>query len=132
LPFGYCIDKNRRLVISIGTGRVIATEIRNHQNQLLRDPDFDPSYNQIIDMNAVSDLDISVADIATLARRPLFSRESRRAWVSSVPAIYGMGRLAVTHHEFSGSPSHASPFNDMQSALEWLGVDEQKTSDAGG
>jgi hypothetical protein len=122
MPFDYVIDKARRVVFTTGTGIVTISEIYAHYERLLADPDFDRQYNQLLDFTRAKELTASVEEIASCARRTIFSPDSRRAWVASSPAIYGIGRLAVSHHELSASPSQACAFNDLSSAMEWLGL----------
>ena len=124
MPFDYFIDKKRRLVVSTGTGVVTGAEIKAHQNRLLADPQFDSAFHQLIDLTRAAELTATVAEISSCAKRSVFSRDSKRAWVAAIPAIYGMGRLAVAHHEMSEVPSHAAAFQDIPSAMKWLGLDE--------
>lgn len=122
MPLDYSIDKRRRLVVSTGSGIVTAEESRSHQQRLLADPEFDPSFNQLIDFTAATELRATAAELAPLARRSVFSPGSKRAWVASAPAIFGMGRLAATYHELSDTPSQVQVFSDMPTALDWLGL----------
>jgi len=43
----YFIDKPRRLIITRAKGSVMFDDIRNHQDRLLADPDFDLSFDQL-------------------------------------------------------------------------------------
>jgi len=123
MPVRYVIDKERRLVISSGWDRVTFAEIKVHQDQLLSDPDFSPEFNQLVDGTAVTALDISIDEAKEIARRKLFSSTSKRAFVGSSPAIYGMLRLTGTYHEMSKESSKVSVFYDLSSALKWLGLE---------
>ena len=87
------------------------------------DPNFDPAFNQIVDLREVTSIDISSAETRTLASIPLFSPESRRAVVAPDPAHFGVGRMFATYHEMSESPSQVSVFYDLSSALRWLGIE---------
>ena len=119
----YTLDKERQLVISVASGRLSFTEVRAHQDRLLADPNFKPEFNQLLDGRTITDLDMTVDEARLLARRPLFSDKTRRAWVSPSPAIYGMGRLMATHNEYSVAKSQVRVFYDLASAMEWLGLD---------
>src|SRR5262249_38091832 len=114
--------KRRRLVVSTGSGIVTAEESRSHQQRLLADPAFDRSFNQLIDFTAVSELRASPPGLVPFCRRSVFSPDSKPAWVATAPAIFGMGRLAATHHELSDTPSQVQVFYDMPTALDWLGL----------
>jgi hypothetical protein len=119
MPVDYVIDKERRLVITTGEGRVTFDEARDHQNRLLNDPNFDLSFNQLIDLTAVTHFDLSTSDAIAIARRSVFAKTSRRALVASDPLIFGMLRLAEAYHE-GLAETHA--FRDRESALKWLDV----------
>jgi len=109
--------------MSTGLGRLTFAEVKEHQNQLLNDPEFNPEFNQLLDLSAVTDMDISIDEAKTAASRRMFSPGSRRAVLATRPAIYGMGRLLGAHHELSESASQVGTFYDLPSALEWLGLD---------
>jgi hypothetical protein len=121
MPLLYAIDKDRQLIITTASDRVTYEEIKDHQGRLLRDSNFDPRFNQIIDMTAVTTLDISIEEAKRIAQRPLFSKTSRRAFVASDPGVFGMGRLMEAYNEMSDAASRTYVFSDLPSALIWLG-----------
>lgn len=121
MPLSYVVHKDRQLVISTGSGRVTCAEIRARQDEIESDPDFNPEFNQLVDLRAVTALDVSVGEFTTLARRQVFSSKSRRAFVAVDPAIFGMGRLWEAHTELSQDTSQIHVFYDLAPALEWLG-----------
>jgi hypothetical protein len=122
MPARYEIDKERRLVISTGWGRLSFGDAQAHQEQLLNDPDFDPEFNQLIDWTAVTAVDIPAQEVGIFAGRTVFSRRSRRAFVAPGPANFGIARAFKTYHEMSHAPSQVGVFRDLASALQWLGV----------
>jgi hypothetical protein len=115
----YVIDKKHGLVLTIGEGSVTFSEIRNHQDRLLRDPDFDASFNQLIDVTAATRFDMSADEAREIACRQIVSPASRRAFVASESHIYGFGRLMEIHHE---SRAQVQVFYDRDEALKWLGI----------
>src|SRR4051794_25030937 len=94
----YLIDKERRLIVTVTDGCVTFDDVRDHQDRLLADPDFDASFNQLIDTTRATKFDISAPEARTLALRPIVSPESRRALVATVPHIYGLGRMMAIYH----------------------------------
>ena len=122
LPIHYVIDEKRRLVISTGRDRVTFAETKAHQDQLITDPDFRPEFNQLIDATAVTHLDLLVAEAKTLASRKFFSAASRRAFVASSPAIFGMGQLMGAYSQMEPGREQVCIFYSLDAALEWLGV----------
>ena len=123
MPFNYVVRKEHRLVISTGSGLVTWKEIKARQDQTQIDPDFNPEYNQIVDLRSVTDFDMSTEQTRLLARRRIFSPNSKRAFIATSPSVFGMGRMWETYTEFSENPSQIRVFYDVASALRWLGVD---------
>ena len=123
MAWRYVIDKKQSLVISTAWDRLTFPEAKAHQDQLLSDPDFSPEYSQLVDLRAVTKFDLSVGEAKQIARRTLFSTNSRRALVASDPAIFGMGRLMQAYNEMSDAASQVHIFRDLPSAVKWLGVE---------
>ena len=124
MPFSYVVYKEQRLVISTGSGRVSQAEIKERQDQTAHDPEFDPEFDQIVDLTAVTDFEMSIDEFTALARRKVFASRSRRAFVASAPHIFGMGRLWEAHSALSDDdPSKIQVFYDLPSALKWLGLE---------
>ena len=123
MPVRYIIDKERRLVITTGEGRVTPGEITALRNQARGDPDFDREFNELVDFRAVTTLEINSQQAEELACTEVFSPSSKIALVAPSPATFGIGRMYATHNEMSNVASYVSAFYDLPSALEWLGVE---------
>ena len=115
----YSIDKQRRLILTTADDRVTFDDIIGHQTRLLADPDFDASFDQLIDMTAVTKFEISADQARTLARRCIFSPESRRAFVATEPHIFGLGRMMEIYRE-GQRYADVHVFYTMDEALKWL------------
>ena len=121
MPVGYTIDNERRLVITTGSGCVTFAEVKAQYDQILSDPAFNPEFNQLIDGTAITTLDLSVDEVRTIVQRKVFSPTSRRALVATLPAIFGILRMAGTYHEVTNvAPAKICVFHDMASASQWL------------
>ena len=68
MPAFYKIDRERRLVLSTGSGVFTIEDILGHQERLLKDPDFDPSFSQLMDFMQVTKVDITPADVRLAAQ----------------------------------------------------------------
>ena len=101
-------------------------DVRSHQDRLLVDPDFDVSYDQLIDTIPATRFDISAEEARILAERRIVSPESRRAFVAIRPHIFGLGRMMEAYHEDLGY-ADCHVFNSMDEALKWLEREEKKT-----
>ncbi len=122
MPFRSVIFKAHRLIVSTGEGRVTLDDVLAHQDSLLRDPDFDPDFDQLVDATGVSAVALSAADLKRLVKNKVFSPASRIAVVVSSMFVFGMLRMTQTYQELSGSEPPISVFWDRASALKWLGI----------
>ena len=123
MPCSYKIYKDRRLIITKVWDRVTFAELRAHQNEFASDPDFDPAFNLLIDATRVT-LDISIDEARSLVSQGLFSSTSRRAFLATDPAIFGMGRLMAVYHAMATKQEQVSVFYDRAAALKWLGLED--------
>jgi hypothetical protein len=119
------IDEQRRLVLTKAEGCVTFDDMRGHQDRLLADPEFDASFDQLIDATNVTRLDISADEVRTFAHRHVFSPKSRRALVAAKPVVFGLGRMAEIYREDEGD-TEVEVFYSVEEALKWLGRDEEK------
>jgi len=87
------------LIFTTAEGSVMFDDIRGHQDRLLADPDFDASFDQLIDTTAVTKFDISANEARILAERCIVSPASRRAFVATEPHIFGLGRMMEIYRE---------------------------------
>lgn len=123
MPCRYTIHKKQRLVITKVWDCVTFPEIRAHQEQFVSDPDFDPAFDLLIDATGITALDITTDEAKTIARQGLFSSTSRRAFLASSPAIFGMGRLLGAYHAMATKRDQVRVFYDRALALKWLGLE---------
>jgi len=121
MPVHSIIHKQHHLVLTIGEGQVTFWEIKAHQDRLLSDPDFDESFNQLIDATAVTDLDLSGAQAKEIALRRIFSTKSRRAFIAKRPHVFGIGRIMEVYQE-QHAHVEVQVFSEIDAALRWLGL----------
>jgi hypothetical protein len=119
MPASYAIDKQRRLVFTTGVNPFTLADGLAHQEKLAQDPDFDPSFSQIMDFTRITAMDLEASAIHKLAQRTLFSPESRRAIVVSTDLAYGFGRMYEILRENSGE-SGIRVFRNLDEALDWI------------
>jgi hypothetical protein len=123
MPFGYVVHKDLRLVVSTGLDRVSWIEIKAAQDCAKIDPKFNSEFDQLVDLRTTTSFDMTGEQAAVLARRMIFSFSSRRAFVTSSAAVFGMGRMWEAFTELSDNPSQVRVFNDLSPALKWLGLE---------
>jgi len=119
MPSEYIIDANREVVFSKGTGVFSREEYLNHIVRLLRDPQFRPNFNHVVDCRAITSMDLPVEQIANLAERSGFSPQSRCAFIVASDLQYGLTRAFATYREIQGAwPTKV--FRELGAALAWL------------
>ena len=119
MPASYNIDKERRLVISTVSGVVTLADGLAHQRNLRNDPDFDPSFSQLMDFRQVIRVDLSGEDVRKLAQTTIFSPNSRRAMLVSSDLEYGLARMFEILRETMGERG-IRVFRDLNEALDWV------------
>jgi hypothetical protein len=120
VPISYSIDPAQRLVVSTATGILRFEEVIAHQQQLAADKNFDPQFDQLIDTTALTVFDVSADQARSIAGRRLFSHSSRRAFVASTLAMYGIGRMMEAYQESTVQAPQTNVFRDAEQALAWI------------
>jgi hypothetical protein len=126
VPFTYAIDNERRLVVSTGSGVLTTADILAHIEGLKRDPNFDPSFRQLMDFTEVTEAQLPSDQIRHLAQMTVFSCRSQRAIVvGGSPFFFGLARMYEMSLPGSGTEmAWIHVFEDLDSAKRWLGLDD--------
>ena len=119
VAFIYKIDKERRVVLSTGSGVLTLEDFLTHQKRLLNDLDFDPSYSQLADFTQVTQLIPVTGGVEKVAQKDVFSPASRRAIVVKNDLQYGFARMFQIHRDLSAE-SGIRVFRNMDEALDWI------------
>ncbi|HEY6268086.1 MAG TPA: hypothetical protein VIX11_07310 [Candidatus Acidoferrum sp.] len=115
----YEIDKERRLITSTASGVITLPEIWAHQEKLDKDPDFDPSFAQLLDVTQVTKLKLSSEDVRRVAESNTLSTNPRLAIVATSSLVYGMARMFQIFREMKGEEK-TRVFRDRDEALAWV------------
>lgn len=117
----YEIDRRRRLVISRGSDVVTDEELIDHYVSLRRDPAFDPTYRQLIELRAVRRFDTAVVTVEAAARLRVFAPEVRRAIVAPDDEAFERARRFAA---FAGlQAQRVEVFRTEHAAMAWLDGD---------
>jgi len=96
----FAIDVKQRLVVSTFAGENSEEEIIGLASRIRADPDFDPSFTEIIDCRAVSVTRISTAFIRELSRRPnIFNPTAMHVIVAPQDHVFGLVRMGQVFAE---------------------------------
>lgn len=119
MPAFYKIDRENRLVMTTASGTVTLADALAHQEKLRRDPDFDPSFSQLLDVSFVTRLEITSEHVRLLAQSSSFSQNSRRAVLVSNDTAYGLARMFEMLRESAGDTG-IEVFRSLEEALDWV------------
>ena len=119
MPAYFKIDKERRLVMTTCSGVFTMTDALGHQEKLLKDPDFAPSFSQLMDVTGVTTVELGGEDMRRLASRSIFSPNSRRAILVNTDLVFGLARMFEMLREDFGEQG-IRVFRDLGDALDWV------------
>lgn len=119
MPAWYQIDPIRKLVLSSGSGTVTVADMLEHQRKLFEDPDFDPTFSQLIDFTHVTQLDASAADFRMLAEKSKFKDNARRAILVGTDETFELTEVFRKLRENIGDRG-IKTFRTLDEALDWL------------
>jgi len=114
----YKIDKERRLVLSSGSGVLTKEDILGHMDRLSKDPDFEPDFSQLADFSQVTGVEFGPEDVRQFAQRDIYSSRARRAIVVKDDLQYGLARMFEIHRDLKGETG-IRVFRSLDEALEW-------------
>lgn len=121
MAISYRIDKSLGLVFTTAQGALTGQEILTYFQRLREDPDFNPSYDSLIDLRGLIEHPMSTGDIKTVSGYRVFNQESRRAIVAEKDVSFGMARMYEMQR--GPEPDQIKVFRDMAEARRWLGLD---------
>jgi hypothetical protein len=120
MPISYTIDPEKKLVLTRIWGAATESEVAEHNRSLRIDPQFDPHYRQLADLTDLTEILVSTKVIQDTAHDQYFAPGTRRAFVASGDAAFGMARMFALHAEGLGQTINV--FRDRASAEAWLGL----------
>jgi len=119
VPVSLKIDKDRKLVQTTGSGFLTKAEVLAHQDQILKHPDFDPSFAQLADFARLTNTDINMGDLQTFAHRDVFSIHSRRAIIVKSDLAFGFAKIFELYRQLAGARG-IRVFRTHHEALNWI------------
>jgi hypothetical protein len=120
LPITYEIDPEQKLVVTRIWGAATEDEVAEHNRSLRTDPQFDPHYRQLADLNGITEILVSTKVIEDTAHDQYFAPGVRRAFVASADTAFGLARMFALRAESMGQTIHV--FRDRAAAEAWLGL----------
>ena len=121
----YFIDKQRKLVLSAARDILTCADLVERTDRLRRDPEFVPEYRELFDFMGVTRIELSAAEIQSMAAGSPFAPSSRRAFLVTGELAYALGRMSASYHDLNGE-RNISVFRDRAEALRWIETGEQR------
>jgi len=120
MPQSYRVDAGQRVVVSRVWGEVTTNDITEHYRAIRNDPVFEPSFNHLVDIRAVTAVRADAHAIRSGATNGVFARGAMRALIAPPGFLYGIARMFAASAEAEGQI--VSIFEAPQLAEAWLGV----------
>jgi hypothetical protein len=120
MPASYRIDGQRRTIFSSAVGLLVDADMRRHQRDLLSDPEFDSTFDQLWDLRGVERNDLTGGLLRDLSKVTPFARGVKRALVAPSDIDFGMARMFQLLHDHA--PEEVRVFRTMEEAEAWLGL----------
>jgi hypothetical protein len=127
VPADYKIDKDGRFVLSTGTGRLSKEDVLSHMNRISTDPDFDPSFSQLLDFTKVTEVGFGPQEIREFAERNIFAPSARRAFLVQNDLHFALARMFEIHRELRGE-SGIGVFRKVEDAIDWIAAGNHASS----
>jgi hypothetical protein len=130
MPADYRIDRESRRVVSLVRGVYSYDVAVERMRRLQKDPVFESTFSLLIDFREATKIDLSHGEIVELSNIPVFSPESKRAYLVASPEQFGIARMFASYK----SPTNKNVFQvftDIEEAVAWLDSDSTSTPPAG-
>jgi len=127
MPADYEIHADRGLVWSRAWSRLEDADLLGHQERLRADRAFQPTYHQLFDFRPVTSVALSREAARRFARSNPFGPGSRRVFLASRPAMYGVARMIQMWMD-DLPPTVRVERDDPEEAWRWLGLEEPGTT----
>lgn len=118
MPVENQVIPSHHLVITRMFGEVVYDDVLNVSKQLLADPEFNPKYDQLVDLSGVVKVNVSSDMLRNHARSVLpYEKSSSCSVIATSDLVYGMARMYASvqsdHREFR-------VFRTVMEAEAWL------------
>jgi hypothetical protein len=123
MPADYKIDKQRRFVLSFGSGLLTKEDVLSHMDRISVDPDFDPNFSQLLDFTKVTEIGFGPQEVRVFAERNIFAPRARRAFLVQNDLHFALARMFEIHRELRGEVGIAV-FRALEDAMKWITAED--------
>lgn len=118
MPLTHVIDASRRVIVARASGVLTEDDLRATRILMQGDRAFNPTFGQLLDLRAATEIVVSVPAMARLAASSAFAPGVRRAFVGVTDAQYSMAWMFAMLSEPHDQLVHV--FRDISIAEAWL------------
>lgn len=122
-PISFEVNISHRLRRATFSGVITEPVLFHTYEQLLSEPDYDPTLNDLVDMRGVERLEVSsqgVRQLVGLFAQPETQSTNKLAIVAPESYIFGMARMYEILS--SDTSEQIQVFRDLRDAERWLGL----------
>jgi hypothetical protein len=139
MPITVHVDPSLRVRYAAASGVVTDADVLEGYGEVLADPAYDPSIDQLFDGSAIERLEVTPAAVMRLAE--LVARADRAiapgvrprvAIVAPADAAFGLARMYEAYRESQQSPKQYFVCRTAEDARRWLGIPDPPSRDAEG
>lgn len=113
----YSVDCSARVVFTSISGPLTLGDLIALGDALRKDPSFDPTFDELLEVSPGSAVDLRYADVQAATTADPFSKQSRRAIVVHTEVDFGVARMYELMHG-----GHIHVFRSLETAREFLGL----------
>jgi len=119
MPASVKVDPSKKLFIIRMEGKITADDLKKLARNLKNHPQFNPTFDRLIDLSAIEKMEISSEVVRQLAvsSETTFDDSSRRAIVASSDFMYGISRMYQT---ITNRLKQTRVFRTIEEARQWL------------
>jgi hypothetical protein len=118
MPVSVRIVAARRRVEVTASGLLTGEEMRAAQIEIAESPGFEPGFDALFDLSAVSEVQMSAESVKEVAAKTIFAHNVRRAFVTRQSVAFGMMRMLGAYLGDRGG--EVEMFQDRVAAERWL------------
>ena len=118
----YRLDVQSGIIFTTMVGTLTFDDIVEYARNLRNEPDFDPSFSELVDFTDLKSANLTYADLTEITLRvDPFSKTSKRALIAEIgTASYGITRMYQAVSSNSGRDMQL--FTTALEAQRWLGM----------
>ncbi len=118
MPMSFKIDPARKTILTTVWDDLTEEDVREHQERLMHDPQFNPEYSELVDATGLKTIRLTALSTDRLVRSRPFGHSAKCAVIAESDLAFGISRMIELHCEEKGIPFRG--FRKRAEAEAWL------------